>query len=855
MKDNQRKPPRIAWHILNRLMPNFVSVSALGDFDEIYDRILSHKGRFRASLWYWRQTLKAVPYSIYWGVVMLKSYMKTSWRSLLRYKVYSTINLFGLAIGIACSLLIFLWIQDELSYDRFHENSDRIYRVVTESQSDGNVNRIAITPAPLASALTEDFPGIVKAVTLDNNVFFIRYQNRRFNERVFFSDPEFFDIFTLPLIKGDSKTALKEPYTIVISESASNKYFGEDDPLGKILTFDKEWTFKITGVFKDIPENSHLRFDFLASIMSYKSRYMDQWGVSNFHTYVLTSEEFSPERFQDLIPDFVEKYRGSEVRHVYKLQYLLQPITSIHLHSHLKGEVRPNGNMNNIFIFSAIALFILLIACFNYINLSTARYTTRVKEVGIRKVVGAHRLHIIKQFLGESTYITFIALIIAVITAHLLLPIFNSLAGKELGINYIENHELWIFMILIILGISAASGSYPALLFSVFRPANVLKGTECVRMKGHFLRKTLIVVQFAISIIFIVGTLTIHNQLNYVRNKKLGFNKEHVVNIPLYDEDALNKIEIIKNEFLQNSNILSVSASGYRPGGVVYNQSYWYEGASEDKNLMIQWIAVDHDFLNTYEIELVTGRNFSKQFPSDIEQAYILNESAVKEIGWESPLGKQFEINKKGTVIGVIKDFHFESLHQKLEPMALCVYPGAFECLAVRIRPGNIPNVLNFMQNKWQNLVPNQVFQFSFLDEDYDNLYRAETRLSKIFSYITFFTIVIACLGLFGLTALITELRTKEIAVRKVLGASITGIVAMLSREFLKLVLAANIIAWPVAWYAVNKWLGNFSYRINLGIWIFFLSGILVLVIAFAAVIYQSVKAAAANPIDLIRYE
>jgi len=855
MKDNQKKPPRIAWHILNHLMPNFISVSALGDFDEIYGRILSRKGRFRANLWYWRQILKAVPYSLYWGVVMLKSYMKTSWRSLLRYKVYSTINLLGLAIGIACSLLIFLWIQDELSYDRFHENSDRIYRVISESQSDGDINRIAITPAPLASALTDDFPGIVKAVTIDNNVFFIRYQNRRFNERVFFSDPEFFDIFTLPLIKGDSKTALKEPYTIVISESAGNKYFGENDPLGKILTFDKKWAFTITGVFKDIPDNSHLRFDFLASIMSYKSRYMDQWGVSNFHTYILTSEEFSPERFQDFIPDFVEKYRGSEVRHVYKLQYLLQPLTSIHLHSHLKGEIGPNGNMNNIFIFSAIALFILLIACFNYINLSTARYTTRVKEVGIRKVVGAQRLHIIKQFLGESTYITFMALIIAIVATHLLLPIFNSLAGKELSINYLENHELWILIILIILGVGAASGSYPALFFSAFRPANVLKGTERVQMKGHFLRKTLIVVQFAISVIFIIGTLTIHNQLNYVRNKKLGFNKEHVVNIPLYDEEALNKIETIKNEFLQNPYILSASASGYLPGRVVYNQSFWYEGANEDRNHMIQWIAVDHDFLRTYEIELVDGRNFSKKFPSDIDQAYILNEAAVKEIGWESPLGKQFKIIKKGIVIGVIKDFHFKSLHQKLEPLALCVYPGAFEYLAVRIRPENIPSTLNFLQEKWQKLVPNQIFQFSFLDEDYDNLYRAETRLSKIFSYITFFAIIIACLGLFGLTALVTELRTKEIAVRKVLGASIAGIAVLLSREFLKLVLAANIIAWPVAWYAVNKWLDNFSYRTDLGIWIFFIAGILVLVIALAAVSYQSIRAAAANPIDLLRYE
>lgn len=855
MKGIKKKPPGIAWQLLNHLMPSFVSISALDDFDEIYDRIASQKGKFRANLWYWRQILKAVPYSFFWGIVMLRSYMKTSWRNLLRYKVYSAINLFGLAIGIACTLLIFLWIQDELSYDRFYENSDRIFRVITESQSDGNINRIALTPAPLASSLTDDFPDIIEAVTVDKNGYFIRYQNRRFNETVLFSDPEFFDIFTLPLIKGDSKTALKEPYTIVISESASKKYFGEDDPIGKALIFNKRWDFSVTGVFKDIPENSHLRFDFLASMVSYKSRYMDQWGISNFHTYILTSEAFSPEKFQNLIPDFVERYRGSEVRHVYKVRYLLQPITSIHLHSHLKGEIAPNGNINNIYIFSAIALFILLIACFNYINLSTARYTTRVKEVGIRKVAGARRLHIIKQFLGESTYISFIALIIAVIIALFLLPMFNSLAGKELSINYLKNHELLILLILVVAAVGVASGCYPAFLFSTFQPANILKGSERVRMKGHFLRKTLIVVQFTVSIAFIVGTITIHNQLNYVRNKKLGFNKEHVVNIPLYDEDALKKIEITKNEFLQNPNILCASASGFRPGGDVYNQSYWHEGASKNENLMIQWIPVDHDFLKTYEIELAAGRDFSRQFPSDTEQAYILNESAVKAIGWESPLGKQFEINDKGTVIGVIKDFHFQSLHQELEPLALCVYPELFEYLAVRVRPENISQTLNFMQNKWQNLVPSQVFQFSFLDEDYDNLYRAETRLGKIFSAVTFFALIIACLGLFGLTALITELRTKEIAVRKVLGASAAGITVMLSREFLKLILIANSIAWPAAWLAMNKWLDNFPYRIGLGIWIFFASGILVLTIAWVAVISQSVKAAAKNPIDLLRYE
>jgi putative ABC transport system permease protein len=756
---------------------------------------------------------------------------------------------------MACALLIFLWIQDELSFDRFHEKSDRIYRVYSESQYDGNIKQRAKTPAPLASALVNDFPEILDAVTMDKNVYFVRYGNKRFHEHVFFSDPEFLDIFTLPFIKGDSKTALKEPYTILISENASEKYFGEDDPLGKTLMLNKRYAFKITGVFKDIPKNSHLRFDFLASIISYKSRYMDQWGISNFYTYVLTSENFALERFQDLIPDFVEKYRGSETRYVYKLEYRLQPITSIHLHSHIEGEIAPNGNIDNIFVFSAIGFFILLMACFNYINLSTARYTTRAKEVGIRKVVGAHRIQIIKQFLGESLYTSFFGLVVAVLAAHLILPLFNSLAGKELSIDYLRNHELLLLMISIVVAVGAASGSYPALLYSTFQPAGVLKGTERVRMKGHFLRKILIVAQFVISIVLVIGTLTIHDQLTYVRNKNLGFNKDHVVNIPLYDEDSMKKIDIIKNELLQNSSILSVSATGYRPGGIVFNQNYWREEASRNEHPMIQWISVDPDFLKTYEIELLAGRNFSSQFPTDIEHGYILNESAVKEMGWESPLGKQFQIIKKGTVIGIIKDFHFKSLHQKLEPMVLCMSPEYFEYLAVRISPENISHTLNFLQKKWQDLVPNQVFQFSFLDEDYDNLYRAEIKLSKIFGYIALFAIIIACLGLFGLTALISELRTKEIAVRKVLGASISGIAYMLSVEFLKLLLVANLIAWPLAWYTMNQWLKNFSYRISLEIWVFIVAGFFTVVIAFAAMSYQSFKTATTDPIDLLRYE
>jgi putative ABC transport system permease protein len=460
-----------------------------------------------------------------------------------------------------------------------------------------------------------------------------------------------------------------------------------------------------------------------------------------------------------------------------------------------------------------------------------------------------------KQFLGETFLFSFIALPLSVMLAELFLPLFNSLSGKGLVFHYFDNVYLLPGLAIIILCVGLASGIFPAFITSSLQPVKALKGMLKGSSKGSALRKSLIVSQFSISLIFIVSTFIVLSQLNYVRNENLGLEKEHVVTIPIHDKDALGKLDTIKNEFLQNSSVLSVTASDFFPGKGTNYQNYWYEGMSDSENPMIRWLVVDHEFIETFRIDLVDGRNFSRSFPNDVEHAYILNESAVQELGWDSPIGKEFKLVYKGPVIGVVRDFHFKPLHQKIEPVALYIYPRLFQYISVRISPSNIPSVLNFLKQKWQELVPGQVFQYSFLDEDFDSLYKAEMRLGRIFTVVTFLAIFIACLGLFGLAAFEAEQRTKEIGIRKVLGASISGLVLLLSKEFTKWVLLANIVAWPVAYYAMNRWLQNFAYRIHIGPLVFIQSAVLALIIALMTVGYQAVKAAFANPVETLRYE
>ena len=786
---------------------------------------------------------------------MFKNYLKIALRNIRKQAGYSFINIIGLAIGVAACLLLFLWIQDELSYDRYHEKADQIYRAISQYESEGRVRRFVTTPAPLGPALVSEFPEIEKAVRFGRNGFVVVYQNMRFVEQVYFTDPEIFETFTLPLIKGNPQTALKEPYSIVISEEMSRKYFGEEDPLGKTMSLGEWHDFRITGVFEDMPLNSHFRFHFLVPFSDYASSHFDQWGISNYWTYLLVSDDFSPDEFKKKLPPFVEKYRGKEVRYVYKTTYPLQALTRIHLHSNLREEIGTNRNIGTLAIFSAVALFILLIACLNYINLSTARYANRAKEVGLRKVIGATRLQLIKQFLGETFLFSFIALPLSVMLAELFLPLFNSLSGKRLAIHYFNTIYLIPGLICLFLFVGFASGIFPAFFISALRPVSALKGTLKASSKGLSMRKFLIVSQFSISIIFIISTFIIFSQLNYMRTTQLGLEKEHVVTIPIYDKDALGKLGTIKNQFLQNSQILSVSVSDFFPGKANNYQNYWYEGMSESENPMIRWLVVDHDFIKTFGIELSEGRDFSRNYPGDLDHAYILNETAVREIGWESAVGKELRIMNKGPVVGVVKDFHFRPLHQKIEPVALYIYPRLFQYISVRISPHEISRSIDHLKGIWQKLVPGQTFQYTFLDEDFDNLYRAEMRLGRIFTAATVLAVFIACLGLFGLAAFEAVQRTKEIGIRKVLGASVSGIMILLSKDFTKWVLIANLIAWPVAYYATSRWLNDFAYRTRIGFGLFVVASVLVLLTALLTVSYQALRAAVTNPADTLRYE
>jgi len=786
---------------------------------------------------------------------MIKNYLKVAFRNIIRHKGYSFINIAGLAIGMACSIVLFLYIQNELSYDRFHENSERIYRVISQSEGDSKVSLFAKTPAPLAPALVNDFPEIEQAVRIGKNNFFVTFQNRRFNETVIFADPEIFSVFSFPLTAGDPQTALTEPHSLVLSEKSAEKYFGEENPMGKILSLGGWQDFKITGVLKNIPENSHLRFDFLARFEDYAARHFDRWGISNYYTYVLVSNTFSQTSYNEKLPVFIEKYAGADARYVYKRRFPLQAMTRIHLHSNLRGEMSPNNDIRNIAIFSIVALFILLIACFNYMNLSTARHTIRTKEVGLRKVIGASKAQLIKQFMGETFVLTFISLFLTLGLAEVFLPLFNHLSGKELMLDWFHNSLLILFVAVVLFFVSIVSGIYPSFFISGFQPARALKGQVRTKAPVPLLRQAFVISQFAVSVTFIITTALIFCQLNYMKNKKLGFEKEHVVMVPLNDSEVLKNIETMKRELTANPAVLSVCASSYFPGRKLWYQNYWYEGAAEGVAPMMHWIAVDHDFIDTFQIEILEGRNFSRNFTGDSRNAYLLNEAAVREIGWESPIGRQFEIIERGPVIGVVKDFHFFSLHQKIEPLALLIYPEGLDYLAVRISPNAVPDTLAFPGRTWNDFSGAQPFEYSFLDEDYGNLYKAETRLTTIFGYITVLSIFIACLGLFGLASFMIERKTKEIGIRKVLGASVSNLFLTLSKEFVKCVFAANIIAWPLGYFIISRWLRNFAYRISIGLWVFLAAMVSALFIAVLTVSYQTIRAAVANPVDALRYE
>ncbi|MCI0692122.1 ABC transporter permease [candidate division KSB1 bacterium] len=789
---------------------------------------------------------------------MFKNYLKIAARSLIKNKVYSLINISGLAAGIACCLIIFLYVQDELGYDKFHKNSKNIYRVLSAEPGKPISAR---TPFRLGPTLQQEFPEINRTARITwpwPEV--VSYEDKNFNQNVICTDSTFFEVFSFALIKGNPREVLNKPNHVVITEEAARKYFGAEDPIGKTVLFNREHEFVVGGIVENVPRHSHFQFDMLAPIPFMRNKFgsaLDQWDFEEFFTYLLLSEKSSRSDLENKFSGFIEKHIGQE--RPAGLMFPLQPLHHIRLYSsHLAWDITVHGDIAYIYTFSAIAIFVLLIASVNYMNLSTARSTKRAKEVGLRKVVGANRRQLVRQFLGESLLLAFLSLILAIGLVEILLPLFNNILGKSLAIRYSQNLPFLSGLVITTILVGVISGSFPAFFLSAFRPAEVLK-SKLKSDKTAILRKGLVTLQFTISISLIVCSIAVYRQLHFLKTKDLEFDKEHLIVANMPDsENERSTYLALKNDLLQHPDITGVSAASSVPP-----HKYHYTGAhaADDSNktsLTMKFFAVDHNFIETLEMKMVSGRTFSADYATDEKGAIVINEAAVRELGWETPVGKRLKVNwndRVGTVIGVVKDFHFKSLHDKIEPTVFTVDFNQLWQIVVRIRPQNIPNTLNDIKLQWKKYDPVTPFDFSFVDQNFAQQYRAEQKMGSALGYFTFLAILIACLGIFGLASFSAENRTKEIGIRKILGASVAGIVNLLSKDFVKNVLLANCIAWPLAYFAMNKWLENFAYRIDVGWPMFALAGGAALLIALLTVSTQAIKAALANPVEALRYE
>jgi putative ABC transport system permease protein len=799
---------------------------------------------------------------------MIKNFIKTAFRSLLKNKGFTAINILGLALGLATCLLIVFYVIDELSYDRYNTKADRIYRVNMDMKYGGNIASYAITPPPLAATLSGNFPEIEKTARLihDQGVRIKKGNEYIQEEKVVYADSEIFGVFTLPMIAGDPKTALTEPYTAVITESTAKRYFNTTDALGKTLTLSSNANYKITGVIHDIPSQSHFKFDFFLSLAARADAKSNEWSNFSYTTYILFKPGASPKQLEGKLTGMLKNNMGSNYSRLEKsgnyFHLNLTPLTDIHLLSNRQYELGANSSITYIYIFSAIALFVLLIACINFMNMSTARSANRAKEVGVRKVLGSSRKYLIAQFLSESILVTVAAAVVAVLAALALLPLFNQVSGKELFIT--AQTILWLFpsLLVIIVVVGILAGSYPAFYLSAFQPISVLKGKISTGFKGGNFRNFLVVFQFAISIFLIIGTLVIYGQLNYIQHKDLGFDRNQVLVIK--NVGVIENAKTFKQEVKQLAGVANASLSGFLPTGVVRAPDGVFRNKTPDpKNALFTEVwPIDEDYLNTMGMGISKGRNFSNQLSTD-SSAVIINETAARMLGFaNNPLDKKIyrptevpnQPLKEYHVIGVVKDFNFSSLRDNISPvvMLLANDNGA---LSIKIHAKNLPAFVAQVEHKWNSLSPNQHFEYSFMDEDFNTAYRTEHRTGKLFLIFTTLAVLIACLGLFSLAAYAAEQRNKEIGIRKVLGASVSAIVAMLSKDFIKLVLISFAIAAPLAWLVMHKWLQGFAYRQNIQWWVIVAAGAGALAIAFVTISTQSFKAAVANPAESLKGE
>ncbi|MCH8128209.1 ABC transporter permease [candidate division KSB1 bacterium] len=804
---------------------------------------------------------------------MFRNYLRISFRNVFKQKVYSFINISGLTVGITCCLLIYFYVGFELSYDGFHKKADRIYRLVVDifPPNDGLVDHYATSGPGVAPVLESDYPEVEKAVRIRSIPdVLLKWGENQFYETFHFADSTFFDVFSFPLLLGDPVKALTDPFSLVLTEEMANKYFGTEDPLGKVVLVQDTVRFKITGVVKNVPANAHFTFDFLASYntLPRMGRNISTWWSFGGYNYLLLTEGANPTAFSEKIRHVSEKYIPEQEKGSgYRQEYYLQSITAIHLNSERRSEWQANNKLAYIYIFSAIGIFILLIACINFMNLATARSIERSKEVGIRKVVGALRSQIAKQFLGEAIVLALISTVLSVFAMRILVPFFNDLTGKQLTINIANNFPLILIIVLLPIIVGVIAGSYPALFLSAFKPIDTVKGAFKSGTRGINLRKSLVVFQFAISVTLIISTLVIHKQLTYMRNQKLGFSKEQILVLPLHHDAGIRKkYELLKNRFLQNPQIDMCSISSGIPGRRLNNSVFRIEGNRVDSQYGtdawndMRFINVDTDFADIYNLEMLSGRFFSQEFETDAQSAFILNEAAVKKFDWgvvDRAIGKKigFQSSSEGKVIGVVKNFHFKSLQSLIEPLIITSRNFSLNYISIKISGTGIRETLESIENVWNEFVPNRPFSFFFLDDEFDKQYRADEKVAGTFTAFAFIAIFVACLGLFGLASFTTEQRTKEIGIRKVLGASMAGIIKNLSADFIKLIILANLVAWPVSYFLMQKWLQDFAYRIDPNVLSFFFAGFISVAIAILTISYQAIKASLANPIDALRYE
>ncbi|WP_370090464.1 ABC transporter permease [Ekhidna sp.] len=812
---------------------------------------------------------------------MLKNYFNVALRNLFKHKFYSLINILGLSIGLTCFLMISLYVVDELSYDKFHSDADRIYRMDFTGNINGSEFITALASAPASTTMVTEFPEVEDATRLrSTGNWIVKKKNTEdaYNEdAVVYADKNFFQFWDFKLIAGNAETCLERPNTLVLSQSLATKIFDDEDPIGQMVVLDNDKDWEVTGVYEDMPSNSHFNYEMMLSMESREESKSKMWMSFNFNTYLKLQADFDPNMLEAKFPALIEKYIGPEIQQFMgasleefyesgnKAGFYLFPLQDIHLKSDKLGDLTVNGDIKYVLIFTAIALFILILACINFMNLSTARSAGRAKEVGVRKVMGAYKSQLRKQFLTEAFLITFISILIAYGSSFLLLDQFNTLADKVMKFDNLLSVEFILIMAGVLITVGFLAGSYPAFFLSKFRPVEVLKGKLNLGLKGGGLRSTLVVLQFCVSIIMIIGTAIVYQQLSYIQNKKLGYSKDHILMI--HDPWLMgDKSESYKNEALQHSNILAGTMSSFLPVNTADNNNAWFPGTNSTKTetYIFHEFRVDHDYMETLDIEMKKGRSFSRDFPSD-STAVILNEAAMHRLGWteEEAIGKTIStfdgfqdsvFTASYKVIGIVKNFHFSSLRNGIEPL-IFELGRSRGFVSFKISSEDIPGTISFLEDKWNEFAPSQPFAYSFLDERFNEMYENEQKLGKIFGVFAFLAVFIACLGLYGLAAFTAEQRTKEIGVRKVLGASIMSIITLLSKEFLKLVGIAFLIAAPISYFAMNEWLQDFENRTNINPMVFLLAGILALVIAWVTMSYQSWNAARVNPAKSLKDE